>query len=468
MITNRSRGLFTLHSVAQSQLALLLFWLLVLLLGPGLGLMAFARLDRYILYSVVLSAAVAVYSARVERKKKSLLHIGTVGSLRMAFRQALVALMALLLFLFATKDAAISRIFLASYIPLLWLCLAVSNRLLPRILAGFFFRGARSEGALFLGPPAKAARLLAWLCDRNEFGIRALGLLTDDPKPEVFPGLPILGKIGDLERVMEKTGARSVVLVELPENARQIRPVEELCENKGVRFIVVNDIEERFGHSVSIDEEDGLQFVSLRPEPLESPLSRLLKRLLDLAIALPVIILLLPPVAVLAWAAQRIQSPGPLFYKQRRAGLQGCEFAIYKFRTMHTGNDDETRQAAPDDARVFSAGRFLRVSSLDELPQFWNVLRGEMSIVGPRPHLREHDERFASSARDYRIRNLIKPGITGLAQVRGFRGIVSDPSDIVSRVELDLHYLENWSPLLDIVIILRTAWCVLLPPKTAH
>jgi putative colanic acid biosynthesis UDP-glucose lipid carrier transferase len=467
MITHRSRGLYALHASTQAVLALVLFWTLALVLSPLLDIITFARLDRYVIYSLVISAAVAAYALRAEQKKKSLLHIGTVGSLRLALRQVFMALTALLLFLFATKDAAISRIFLSCYIPVLWLGLAVSNRLIPRTLAGVFFEGSRAEGALLMGSVEKAARLQEWLHARFEYGIHALGVVADDVAPETIPGLPVLGKAEDLDRLIRETGARQVVLVELPEPHMQVARLVELCERHGIRFIVVNDLEDRFGHPVTVAEEDGLQFLSLRSEPLENPFNRLLKRLFDLAIAIPVLVLLYPVTAAVVWLLQRWQSPGPLLFHQLRTGMHGREFTIYKFRTMHTDHADETRQATHGDGRIFSAGAWLRSTSIDELPQFWNVLRGEMSVVGPRPHLREHDERFTSEAFDYRIRSLIKPGITGLAQVRGFRGIVSDASDIIGRVELDLHYLENWSPLLDTVIILRTAFCVVAPPKNA-
>src|SRR3569623_502909 len=142
---------------------------------------------------------------------------------------------------------------------------------------------------------------------------------------------------------------------------------------------------------------------------------------------------------------QRLQSPGPMFFKHTRAGLKGRTFTIYKFRTMHPQNGGEAIQASEGDARVFPFGCWLRRTSLDEVPQFLNVLRGEMSLVGPRPHLLEHNEQFARVMRNYFIRSRVKPGITGLAQVRGFRGQTRTEADIIRRVESDISYLETWS-----------------------
>jgi lipopolysaccharide/colanic/teichoic acid biosynthesis glycosyltransferase len=173
-------------------------------------------------------------------------------------------------------------------------------------------------------------------------------------------------------------------------------------------------------------------------------------------IALPVVLFILPPVAVVVWIIQRINSPGPLLLRQMRAGLQNNQFEILKFRTMHVNNPAVTRQASRDDARIYRGGRALRRFSIDELPQFWNVLQGHMSLVGPRPHLIEHNEQFARVIARFPIRMVVKPGITGLAQVRGFRGEARTAEAISHRLKSDIEYLENWRLMLDIMIIART------------
>ena len=142
-------------------------------------------------------------------------------------------------------------------------------------------------------------------------------------------------------------------------------------------------------------------------------------------------------------------------------------FAIYKYRTMHVCNDDPNRQASKGDQRIYPGGRWLRKFSIDEMPQFINVLLGDMSIVGPRPHLLQHNEHFAQALSNYPVRASVKPGITGLAQVRGFRGETKTDEDIVRRVESDIQYLENWSLLMDCWIIMKTAVQVVSPPPTA-
>lgn len=206
----------------------------------------------------------------------------------------------------------------------------------------------------------------------------------------------------------------------------------------------------------------------MRDEPLECPLNRSIKRLIDIAIALPIVVFVLPVACLTVWLIHHFQSPGPLLFRQRRTGIQFEPFDILKFRTMHVQNPDPTVQATKGDARVFPLGKWMRKLSIDELPQFINVLNGEMSVVGPRPHMVEHDGTFSKVAEMYRIRSFVKPGITGLAQVMGYRGEVKGINDVVDRVRSDVFYLEHWSILLDWFIICKTGWQVIWPPKSAY
>jgi lipopolysaccharide/colanic/teichoic acid biosynthesis glycosyltransferase len=204
-------------------------------------------------------------------------------------------------------------------------------------------------------------------------------------------------------------------------------------------------------------------------EPLDNPLNRVLKRLLDIGVALPVVCLVLPPLTLVVWLMQRWQSPGPVFYRQLRSGLNRERFSIYKFRTMRA--DDAracAQQATATDSRVYAFGRFLRRSSLDEVPQFLNVILGTMSVSGPRPHLLEHDEQFGRLEHAYFKRHFVKPGITGLAQSKGFRGELLVSSDLANRVHYDELYVANWSLGLDLSILLHTVRQVISPPRSAY
>jgi putative colanic acid biosynthesis UDP-glucose lipid carrier transferase len=178
--------------------------------------------------------------------------------------------------------------------------------------------------------------------------------------------------------------------------------------------------------------------------------------------------LVLPITSLFVAIIHAIQPPGPLFYVQTRAGLQNQTFRCFKYRTMHATNHDATVQAKVNDSRIFPAGHWLRKLSVDELPQFLNVLFNEMSVVGPRPHLVEHNDKFANITDSYHIRAFIKPGITGMAQIRGYRGEISCEGDLENRIKSDLYYIEKWSFNLDLLIILRTFMSVFAPPATAR
>jgi putative colanic acid biosysnthesis UDP-glucose lipid carrier transferase len=182
----------------------------------------------------------------------------------------------------------------------------------------------------------------------------------------------------------------------------------------------------------------------------------LYKHVFDFLAALAGLILL-SPLMLLTAAAVRLDSPGPVIYRQRRYGLNGQEFCVYKFRTMRISDpDDRIVQVSREDPRVTRIGRFLRRTSLDELPQLWNVLRGDMSLVGPRPHAVQHNEFYRKAVKHYMLRHKVKPGLTGWAQINGLRGRTDELANMEARVRYDLDYIRRWSPWFDIKIMLKT------------
>ena len=346
--------------------------------------------------------------------------------------------------------------------------LCVTNRYLPRFLATFVFNGKRKQKTVLLGSARSSAKLNHWLKRKAFYGLETVGMITDERNPCAIEGIPVLGTFKETERILKQTNATQLLVAELPAHLNRISKLGAMCDKLGVRLLVVNDLEEKLQCSVSFVEDDGFNFLSLRHEPLECPLNRLIKRAFDLAIATPIVLFILPVTNLIVWLLHRSQSPGPLFFFQTRTGLQNRHFVIYKYRTMHVGNPDEAMQATMHDPRIFPAGRWLRKLSIDELPQFINVLKGDMSIVGPRPHFVDHEALFGEIATYYRVRSFIKPGITGLAQVRGLRGETRREIDLIDRIKSDLYYLENWSFFLDWFILLRTTRQVFMPPKSAY
>ena len=199
-----------------------------------------------------------------------------------------------------------------------------------------------------------------------------------------------------------------------------------------------------------------IPIISLRKIPLEIEVNKRLKRFFDILFSILIIIGILSWLTPILAIFIKIESKGPIFFKQMRNGLNYEEFSCYKFRSMRLNKIADLEQVSKNDPRITRTGKFMRKTSIDELPQFFNVLLGNMSVVGPRPHMVSHTEMYAKSVDKFMVRHFIKPGITGLAQTNGFRGEVENEQDIINRVKYDIFYLENWTILLDIKVIFST------------
>jgi exopolysaccharide biosynthesis polyprenyl glycosylphosphotransferase len=466
MISHRVRGLALLHGLLQTLLLLTLFWVWMTVFSLFLE-QRFLR-EQYITYAIVLVVAALLDLGRSKLARNDLLHLDIIRNHGLSIRQTGVIVGGLLLFLVASKDVSISRLFLFTFAPAAYILILATNVMCPRWLATVLFSGGSSAKTLILGSPDDAVKLNPWLERKVKYGLDLVGLITTTPGHDPRCHLPVLGDFSQITRVLQHTDATKLIVLDLSLAPDQMVELADLCDKYGLRLLIVNDLEDRFHRSITFFDDDGFHFMEFRREPLECPVGRTIKRVLDLVVSLPVCLFILPPVALVVWFYQRTQSPGPLFFRQRRTGKYNRPFLIYKFRTMRVGNFDEGRQAVADDERVFPAGRWMRKLSIDELPQFINVLVGEMSVVGPRPHFVDHDALFGEIAHFYRVRSFIKPGITGLAQVRGLRGEARKERDLIDRIHSDVYYLENWSPILDWVIIFKTAWQVIAPPKTAY
>lgn len=203
----------------------------------------------------------------------------------------------------------------------------------------------------------------------------------------------------------------------------------------------------------------------IQGEPLQKPFNRFVKRTFDLVVSVPVSVLLLTSSALLFLVIQRLWSRGRLLCVQSRVGMKGRYFTLLKFRTMHEESQGNLSHTTAEDSRLYRGALWLRRSGIDEIPQFLNVLRGEMSIVGPRSYLPTDDKAFAQDGPHYCRRSIVKPGITGLAQVSGLRGAPANWEELIKRGEADIHYITHWSVLLDSVIVWRTAMQMVMPRK---
>lgn len=212
---------------------------------------------------------------------------------------------------------------------------------------------------------------------------------------------------------------------------------------------------------------DDMEVFTTHEVPLENIVNRVAKRVFDIIMSFIVLLLCIPLLPFIALIIV-IQSPGPIFFRQQRTGINGKEFMCYKFRSMHTNKEADKLQATKDDPRKFPFGSFMRKYNIDELPQFWNVLKGNMSIVGPRPHMLLHTEQYSQQIGSYMVRHFVKPGITGWAQVTGFRGETKELWQMEERVKRDIWYIENWSIWLDLRIIWMTVKSLFIHDKKAY
>ena len=223
-----------------------------------------------------------------------------------------------------------------------------------------------------------------------------------------------------------------------------------------------------YSKKLAYQNYDFIPILSLSTIHLEDPINSFIKRCFDVLFSLLVIVLFLSWVTPLLAILIKIDSKGPIFFKQKRNGFNFQEFYCYKFRSMKINKQANILQATKNDFRVTKLGKVLRKFSLDELPQFFNVLIGDMSVVGPRPHMIKENEKYKTSIDKFMVRHYVRPGITGLAQTKGFRGEIETDEDIINRIKQDIFYIENWSFILDIKIILVTIFNIFRGEKKAY
>ena len=246
-----------------------------------------------------------------------------------------------------------------------------------------------------------------------------------------------------------------------------IRRISKVCDQQVVRFYYVPVSVESIGLNLKREMLDDIEIFTTYENPLQNSVNRFIKRAFDIVLSLVFLIptaLLLPFI----WLIIKIQSPGPLFFKQLRTGLDGKDFYCLKFRSMHVNKDADKVQATKDDPRKFPFGNFMRKANIDELPQFINVLKGDMSIVGPRPHMLAHTEMYSQLIDKYMVRHFVKPGVTGWAQVTGYRGETKELWQMEGRVKRDIWYMEHWSIWLDIRIIWLTIKSIFVHDEHAY
>jgi exopolysaccharide biosynthesis polyprenyl glycosylphosphotransferase len=360
-------------------------------------------------------------------------------------------------------DSVIGGVHPASVAVRLWIFsfafLGVARMTIAKILHDARADGLLARPTLIVGRGIVAERIMKRLQERPEYGLRPVGFLdTGDWSPT-----PVLGSPDDLAAVAEQTGARNVIVAFSAGRDQEFVDVVRQCHHLGLEISVVPRLYESVNSRATIDYVGGLPLLRLAPSEIAGP-SFAAKHAFDRLVALLALIVLAPLMVAIALAV-RIGSPGPVLFRQDRVGLDGRRFEILKFRTMavaaQSPNFVPAAGVAPGGVegadRRTRLGRLLRDTSFDELPQLINVLKGDMSLVGPRPERPEFVERFTAEVDGYEQRHRVPTGITGWAQVSGLRG----PTSIADRAEWDNHYIENWSPGLDLRILAMTVGEVL-------
>lgn len=333
-------------------------------------------------------------------------------------------------------------------LPLWW----VVSRL---VLKAYRRWGRNFSRVAIVGTGPTACRLYEAMTSDAGFGYRVFGFVGDNPGPD-FPYKKLYsGPLSGLENFVRRNDIDQIYYTLSGEDDSAIGESIRVADHNMAQFFLVPQLSRYVTRSFAIRPIGEVPVLSTRNNPLTSAVNRSIKRVCDIAIS-SVVLIASPVVLIPVTIAIKLSSPGPIFFKQRRTGYMGKEFTCWKFRTMRVNDSADSAQATKDDPRKTRVGNFLRRSSIDELPQFWNVLRGDMSVVGPRPHMLVQTREYSKLIDKYMVRHLIKPGITGWAQVNGYRGQTEQLWQMERRVKYDVWYIENWSFLLDVKIIFRT------------
>jgi putative colanic acid biosynthesis UDP-glucose lipid carrier transferase len=288
--------------------------------------------------------------------------------------------------------------------------------------------------------------------DAPDFGYRYMGYFDD--KKSKSP--TYLGKIIDCFLYILENDIDEIYLVASKFNRNELKNLINFADNNLIKVKIVPDNKEIYSRAMFIELYGHVPVLNLRDVPVDTEYGRIVKRTFDIAFSSVVIVGVLSWLTPLLFIIMKLESPGPLFFKQKRHGFKRQVFWCYKFRSMRSNKKAHSLMATKDDVRITRVGKFIRRTSIDELPQFFNVFLGDMSVVGPRPHMELHTWDFEISVDKYLVRHFVKPGITGLAQVKGYRGEITQKTDIFNRTKLDIFYVERWSLALDIRIIGQT------------
>lgn len=371
----------------------------------------------------------------------------------------LIWIIILLFYLFFSRELIVSRFFIISTMIGFGFGLLVNKFIYLGIFRYFRNSTFLIKKIIILGYN-ETAKKLAIHFEQDALNTQIIGFIEDEENIQELSHYPILANIDDTLRIAKELNVQEIFSTITPEQNKYIYELMYQSEKECIRFRIVPNLSVFITREVHIEYYGDLPILSLRKEPLDDVGNRIKKRALDIFISLLVTVFILSWLMPLIGILVLLESGRPVFFKQLRTGKDKKPFYCWKFRSMKANKDADLKQASRNDNRITNLGKLLRKTSLDEFPQFINVLRGEMSLVGPRPHMLKHTSDYSKVVNDYMVRQFIKPGITGWAQINGYRGEISNPEQIKMRVNKDLWYLENWTLWLDIRILFLTIYYV--------
>jgi len=346
---------------------------------------------------------------------------------------------------------------------LLWLVMVFWRLALFHALRVYRSRGYNFREVIIVGMGTVANRVKDFFEQHPELGFRFRGYFDD-----THGGPLVIGKIDGLDDYL-KTHHVDEIYCCLPYlKYGEVRKVISLGEDRLVKVKLIMDFRSFASRGLALERFDQIPVLNVSSLPLDDRRNQVVKRVFDLIFAGLVFLLILSWLFPLIALIIKLDSRGPVLFKQRRTGMNNTEFLCHKFRTMRVNEEADNRQASRNDDRITAVGAWLRKTSLDELPQFLNVLRGEMSVVGPRPHMLKHTEEYSKLIGKFMARHFVKPGVTGLAQSKGYRGETRNVMDMHNRVRLDRFYIENWSFFLDVKIVLLTVFELIRGDEKAY
>ena len=366
----------------------------------------------------------------------------------------LLGMIIILSILYAVRSVDFSRIMLG-----LFYLISTGGMIVERGIIRYSLRSMRKKGInikhiIVVGAGKLGQTFIDKVNSDPHMGYQIFGYVDDYYPRGEKEGIPILGTTREMEKILEQNRVDEVIIALPNTSYRRINAVIDTCEFLGVKTQIIPDYFNLVrGSKPAFDELDGVPLINTRYVPLDDPFTHIAKRVFDIITSLLVLIILSPLLLVTAILV-KVTSPGPIIYKQTRVGVNRKEFEIYKFRSMRNDVPEvgDKTWTTKDDPRKTKFGSFIRKTCIDELPQFVNVLKGDMSIVGPRPERPFFVNKYKNEVPQYMIKHHVRPGLTGLAQVRGYRGDTS----IEKRIECDIEYIEKWSLWMEIGIIIKT------------